>query len=249
MATEKQIIANRRNAQLSTGPRTEEGRAVSRLNAYQHGLTGQIEVMTPDEKAIHDKFCDDIVAVLLPTDALESQFAQSVAEGHWRLNRARTIENNIFTLARSFEEGPDNEEVENPEVDKALASARTFVADPARFQLLTTYEMRINRKMLSDLKQLKELQAERRALAQKEKTEDTARRAQAFEEACLITQLDESEGTTVDPASEFRHPIGFVFSTAQIIDANRFASRLQAARALARRAESSPSNQPIRRAA
>src|SRR5689334_7500861 len=38
MASEKQIEANRRNAQLSTGPVTVEGKATVSRNAVKHGL-------------------------------------------------------------------------------------------------------------------------------------------------------------------------------------------------------------------
>lgn len=50
MATEKQIEANRRNAQKSTGPRTDDGKRQSRRNALKHGMAGA-GVVLPEEAA------------------------------------------------------------------------------------------------------------------------------------------------------------------------------------------------------
>ena len=41
MSTEKQIEANRANAEHSTGPKTPAGKAKSRKNAWKHGLTAK----------------------------------------------------------------------------------------------------------------------------------------------------------------------------------------------------------------
>ena len=40
---------NRANALLSTGPKTEEGKQRSSLNALRHGLTGQTVVMPTED--------------------------------------------------------------------------------------------------------------------------------------------------------------------------------------------------------
>jgi hypothetical protein len=45
MATDRQIAANRLNAQKSTGPKTPEGRATVRLNSLTHGLTAKTLVL------------------------------------------------------------------------------------------------------------------------------------------------------------------------------------------------------------
>ncbi len=41
MTSIRQIEANRRNSQKSTGPRTEAGKQASRCNAVRHGLTAE----------------------------------------------------------------------------------------------------------------------------------------------------------------------------------------------------------------
>lgn len=44
--TQRKIDANRRNAQLSTGPRTEEGKAASSRNAWKHGMSSAVAKTT-----------------------------------------------------------------------------------------------------------------------------------------------------------------------------------------------------------
>jgi hypothetical protein len=70
LATEKQIAANRRNAQRSTGPRTAAGKLKSSRNAYRHGLSG----LMPPDPAMSDKV-DSIARALAGEQAAEDRLA------------------------------------------------------------------------------------------------------------------------------------------------------------------------------
>ena len=52
MASEKQIEANRRNALKSTGPKTQAGRARSRMNALKHGLSRKVPPSSPPDPRV-----------------------------------------------------------------------------------------------------------------------------------------------------------------------------------------------------
>ena len=157
--TEAQLNARRKNAQLSTGPRTPEGRKRSSLNAFRHGLTGQIVVHTPEDQEAFKKHCDGIREALAPVGALELDLAQAIAEDRWRLNRARALENSIFALGQT-EHVPDDSD--NPDVDAALAQGRTWITHARELNLLTTYENRIRRSVEKNTAELRALQAQRK---------------------------------------------------------------------------------------
>ena len=135
-------------------PRTEAGKRPSRLNSYKHGLTGHLDVMTEDERQARDAFMAGIIDRLKPADAIERQLAHSIADGYWRINRVSTIETNLFAAEASD--------------------------DLAFLNLLTVYEMRLHRKVKSDLQQLREIQSTRRADEAKKAGAGTSRQPQGL---------------------------------------------------------------------
>src|ERR1700691_1813843 len=155
MTSEKQIEANRRNALLSTGAKTEEGRNRSRMNALRHGLTGQVTTMTDEDRAAHDQFSKALIQDLAPEGAMEIQLAQRIATDSWRLNRISAIEDNLFALGLHEHGGKLN--LEHEQIDAALTAARVFTMESKNLQLLTLYEQRINRSLQKNLAMLQQL--------------------------------------------------------------------------------------------
>src|ERR1700679_1372532 len=98
MASQKQIDANRRNARQSTGPRTTEGKAIARLNAVRHALTGQLTIVSPDQHSAFLALSSLLNASLNPTGEQELQVAHRLVRDPWRLARAAANEENVFAL-------------------------------------------------------------------------------------------------------------------------------------------------------
>jgi hypothetical protein len=157
--TEAQLNARRENAKHSCGPTSPAGKKRSSLNAFRHGLTGQIVVQTPEDQEAFNKHCDGIRKDLDPEGALETNLAQAIAEDYWRLNRARALENGIFALGQTEHVPEDSEQ---PELDAALAPARTWMDHAHQLQLLTTYESRIRRSVEKNTAEFRALKAERK---------------------------------------------------------------------------------------
>jgi len=93
MTSEAQILANRRNAQKSTGPRTSEGKAAVSQNAVKHGLLATHVVISSESQADFDLYRDQILAELTPASPMESMLAERIVSLSWRLKRARRIQN------------------------------------------------------------------------------------------------------------------------------------------------------------
>lgn len=108
MARKAQIEANRRNARLSTGPRSAAGRDASSRNALRHGLTAEQVVIFGEAAEDFARFHEEMSAALAPADAVEEELAARVILCAWRLRRASRAEAGIVNdlAERIFEHNP-----------------------------------------------------------------------------------------------------------------------------------------------
>jgi hypothetical protein len=91
------------------------------FNAYRHGLTGQIHILTEKDQLAYDRHCQGIRESLSPQTPLEASIVQSIADDRWRLHRAASFEDTLFAAEMS---GPDEVATGNDEVDAAFVMAQ-----------------------------------------------------------------------------------------------------------------------------
>ena len=106
MTSLKQIEANRRNAQNSTGPRSEEGKQRSSRNAVRHGLTAETVIVPLEDAEDYEAFEEAVAASFDPETAVERELILRLASLLWRLRRATSIETALFQVKIEHDSGP-----------------------------------------------------------------------------------------------------------------------------------------------
>ena len=212
MPSPLQYAANRLNAEKSQGPTSPLGRTRSSMNALRHGLTARFVVLPTEDMAAYQSFSNEIVDSLDAQTPVERQFAQTIADNQWRINRIRSIEDGMLGIGH-FEAAGDFD-TDHTEIHAAMTAARAFRADSKAFVNLSIYEQRLHRSMKDALRQLKELQAERR---ERRKTE--------MDDAIRLLKTRQMKGLPFDLAEN-----GFVFSSAEIVWESSRRDRLEAAK-------------------
>jgi hypothetical protein len=98
MASVAQTVANRSNAQKSTGPRTAQGKAVVAQNAVQHGLLAQRAVIKGEDPGEFALYRDRMLEDLDPRGSVEAVLAERAVNLAWRLRRAERLEKAALAL-------------------------------------------------------------------------------------------------------------------------------------------------------
>ena len=214
MATAAQILANRANAQKSTGPTTSAGKLTTRMNAFKHGITGQLILLTPEEDAEYQRFSVQMMTDLQPANAVEYSFAARIVHDTWRIEHAHSVERNlermpdpalpnVMSLDANGNQAPGE-----AAIDASLNQALAFEARQKTFALISLYTARIQRGIHQDLAMLYQMQKQRRT------DPYAAQRAALAAEADFkptIRPATKATETTAKPTRS--ETIGSVFST------------------------------------
>jgi hypothetical protein len=169
----KRTAANRRNAQLSTGPRTEAGKSRSRQNALKHGILASALLITAGEGAEDPAEFNELLTGLrqdlAPVGTLEEMMVEKIAVCWWRQKRVLSCEAGLVRLA--FVPDLDHEQlltslerqgllVPTPE----LAAIKDHLRLPSSDDVdrILRYETANNRQLVYAINQLERLQRARK---------------------------------------------------------------------------------------
>lgn len=107
--SDKQIAANQRNAQKSTGPTSEAGKAIASKNSLKHGLLAKEVVITEgdgaEDQQAFDTLLESLLAQYTPVGSLEEMLVEKIAVSYWRLRRANRFE--VGLLRRELDNAAD----------------------------------------------------------------------------------------------------------------------------------------------
>ena len=95
MISQKQLIANRKNARKG-GVKTEAGKALVRLNALKHGLLCREVLLPGEDNDALTELRERIISEVQPQGELEMILTERIVSGIWRLKRTIRAETNFL---------------------------------------------------------------------------------------------------------------------------------------------------------
>jgi hypothetical protein len=90
------LAANRANAELSTSPKTEEGKATVSKNALRHGLSAAEVIVRDGEREEFETLQAELLEEVSPEGTVESLLFQQLLHSAWNLRRVRRLEAALF---------------------------------------------------------------------------------------------------------------------------------------------------------
>jgi len=94
--SEKQLAANRANARLSTGPRTQEGKAASSQNALKSGIHAHSQIIRGEDPADLETLTAEYFRDHHPQSAAERALVDILIDSEWTIRRLRKAEAQLW---------------------------------------------------------------------------------------------------------------------------------------------------------
>jgi hypothetical protein len=132
------------------------------MNALKHGLAGQTVVLPTEDLAAYQALRRRFFSEARPVGIFEEQCVEMIANESWLLARANALQSNLF--AQGQIKHAHRTETDDPRVHTAMTGVHTLIEHVGNLEKLSRYQLRHHKMYRDNLKQLRELQAERKQL-------------------------------------------------------------------------------------
>ena len=136
MPSEKQIAANRRNAQKSTGPRTPEGIAISSQNALKTGVHAESQIIRGENTQAFQSLTAEYYAEYRPCTPSQRALVDTMISSEWLLRRLRRVEADIWNQGLQFIEDSPFQPKDHPEASAYSTQEETLARLQRRLDAL-----------------------------------------------------------------------------------------------------------------
>ncbi len=192
--SDRKRLANQRNAGRSTGPRSDEGKRCSSMNAVSHGVFCRDLLLPGEDPEELARFRDGLLLDLRPAGMIQQGIAERIVASLWRLRRLGAAERTMHAqiegcIGQVYRDKPVEER-------HAAAYAKLFSVESDRFKRLNAYEQSL---MNMVHKGLKELRLLRKDAQEREADEGTAERAAESATPQAATNLPSDAGIENEP--------------------------------------------------
>jgi hypothetical protein len=107
MTSLRQIESNRRNAQRSIAPKTQDGKQRASQNAVRHGLTAETVIGPLEDPADYRAFEQAVTTAYDAETAVERELVLRLASLLWRLRRVTSVETGLLQIQCEASTAPD----------------------------------------------------------------------------------------------------------------------------------------------
>ena len=108
MSSLAQIQANRLNSQKSTGPRSPEGKAVSRCNALKSGIHARLQVIPGEDPAELEALAAGYHQQFQAATPLECFLVDALVHADWQLRRLHRVEAQLWASQIAETDPPED---------------------------------------------------------------------------------------------------------------------------------------------
>jgi hypothetical protein len=159
MTSQKQIEANRRNAQKSTGPKTPEGKTAVAQNAIKHGFTANTPILPDEDPTAYDAFKSQLTKELNPQGSVENMLAERIVDLSWRLKRSGRLHIDAYRVFAQGSSGilPESQDALTVDIDCGQIAVNDF-AEARVFERLLVHERRIENSLFKTITELQRVQ-------------------------------------------------------------------------------------------